>query len=97
MWGENPGLAVLGEGGLESRASGCRWRGELSAHHGDRGMPVGGLKWPFLWASLHLSLPRVGDLEEGVTTSDQGRNSVLSSTPVSSTAPGTEEKHSKYC
>lgn len=36
-------------------------------------------------------------LEEGVATSDQGRNSVLSSTPVSSTAPGTEEKHSKYC
>lgn len=52
-----------GGGGLWSTghqaAGGELW--ELSAHHGDGGMSVGGLRWPFLWASLHLSLTGVGD------------------------------------
>lgn len=58
--GRESRAAVLG-GGSEYRASGWRWRGELSAHHGDVGMSVGGVRWLFLWASLLLSLPGVGD------------------------------------
>lgn len=96
--GRESRAAVLGAGSgaqgirleVERGAVSPPWRWEGVCGQGEMALLVG------FSASLR---PRGGGqahLEKGVTTSDQGRNSVLSSTPVSRTAPGTWWKHNRY-